>query len=66
MSDPTEASQVNPHPATSHRTPRELAKDEVAPTGPKPAETPPPPPDLKKSDKERQAAVQRSAHVPKK
>jgi hypothetical protein len=33
MSDPTEASQANPHPASEHRTPREIALDEAGPIG---------------------------------
>lgn len=33
MSDPTEPNQAEPHPASSHRTPREIAKDEAGPIG---------------------------------
>lgn len=62
MSDPIKAKQVNPHPASSHRTPGEIARDETAPSGPNGSETELAPPDLKESDKARQAAVNRSAH----
>jgi hypothetical protein len=33
MSDPNEATKVNPHPVSQHRTPREIAKDEAGPIG---------------------------------
>lgn len=33
MSDPSEATQANPHPVSGHRTPREIAKDEAGPIG---------------------------------
>jgi hypothetical protein len=33
MSDPTEATQPNPHPVSQHRTPREIAADEAGPIG---------------------------------
>ena len=33
MSDPTERTQVNPHPVSQHRTPREIALDEAGPIG---------------------------------
>jgi hypothetical protein len=33
MSDPSEASQANPHPVSQHRTPREIAADEAGPIG---------------------------------
>ena len=33
MSDPSEASQANPHPVSQHRTPREIALDEAGPIG---------------------------------
>jgi hypothetical protein len=69
MSDPTETNKDNPHPVSSHRTPSEIAKDEAGPIGSKPAEgnpAEPVTPELTKSDKERQAAVKRSAHTPKK
>lgn len=33
MSDPTERNKVEPHPVSSHRTPREIAKDEAGPIG---------------------------------
>jgi hypothetical protein len=32
-SDPREKTQVNPHPVSEHRTPREIAADEVGPIG---------------------------------
>jgi len=33
MSDPGAATQVNPHPVSGHRTPREIAEDEAGPIG---------------------------------
>jgi hypothetical protein len=33
MSDPSEATKVNPHPVSQHRTPREIAADEAGPIG---------------------------------
>lgn len=33
MSDPSEATQANPHPISQHRTPREIAADEAGPIG---------------------------------
>ncbi len=33
MSDPSEATQANPHPVSGHRTPREIAKDEAGAIG---------------------------------
>ena len=69
MSDPTETNKGNPHPVSSHRTPSEIAKDEAGPAGPKPAAgkpAEPVAPELTKLDKERQPAVERSAHTPKK
>lgn len=33
MSDPSEATQANPHPVSGHRTPREIAEDEAGPIG---------------------------------
>jgi hypothetical protein len=33
MSDPRQATQVNPHPVSQHRTPREIALDEAGPIG---------------------------------
>ena len=33
MSDPSEATQANPHPVSGHRTPGEIAKDEAGPIG---------------------------------
>jgi hypothetical protein len=33
VSDPTERSQVNPHPVSGHRTPDEIAEDEAGPIG---------------------------------
>ena len=33
MSDPTEATQANPHPVSQHRTPHEIAADEAGPIG---------------------------------
>ncbi len=33
MSDPTELNKAEPHPASSHRTPLEIAKDEAGPIG---------------------------------
>ena len=33
MSDPSGATQANPHPVSGHRTPREIAKDEAGPIG---------------------------------
>lgn len=36
MSDPTEHNKDEPHPASSHRTPVEIAKDEAGPIGGKP------------------------------
>jgi hypothetical protein len=33
MSDPSEATQANPHPVSQHRTPREIAADEAGPIG---------------------------------
>ena len=33
MSDPSEATQADPHPVSGHRTPREIAKDEAGPIG---------------------------------
>lgn len=33
MSDPSERNKDEPHPASSHRTPREIAKDEAGPIG---------------------------------
>ena len=33
MSDPSEATQANPHPVSGHRTPLEIAKDEAGPIG---------------------------------
>ena len=33
MSDPTEGTQANPHPASEHRTPREIALDEAGRIG---------------------------------
>jgi hypothetical protein len=32
-SDPSEATQANPHPVSQHRTPREIALDEAGPIG---------------------------------
>jgi hypothetical protein len=32
-SDPSEATQANPHPVSQHRTPREIALDEGGPIG---------------------------------
>jgi hypothetical protein len=32
-SDPSEATQANPHPVSQHRTPREIALDESGPIG---------------------------------
>jgi len=33
MSDPSELHNVEPHPVSSHRTPREIAEDEAGPIG---------------------------------
>ena len=33
MSDPSGATQANPHPVSGHRTPREIAKDEAGAIG---------------------------------
>jgi len=33
MSDPSGATQANPHPVSGHRTPREIAKDETGAIG---------------------------------
>ena len=33
MSDPSEATQADPHPVSGHRTPREIAKDEAGAIG---------------------------------
>jgi hypothetical protein len=33
MSDPSEATQANPHPLSQHRTPREIDADEAGPIG---------------------------------
>jgi hypothetical protein len=33
MSDPSEATQANPHPVSQHRSPREIAADEAGPIG---------------------------------
>ncbi|HVS59318.1 MAG TPA: hypothetical protein VHE82_01355 [Gemmatimonadaceae bacterium] len=33
MSDPSEATQANPHPVSGHRTPLEIAKDEAGAIG---------------------------------
>lgn len=33
MSDPSEATQADPHPVSQHRTPREIAADEAGPIG---------------------------------
>jgi hypothetical protein len=33
MSDPSEATQANPHPVSQHRTPREIDADEAGPIG---------------------------------
>jgi hypothetical protein len=33
MSDPSEATQANPHPISQHRTPLEIAADEAGPIG---------------------------------
>ena len=33
MSDPSELHKAEPHPASSHRTPREIAEDEAGPIG---------------------------------
>lgn len=33
MSDPSELSKAEPHPASSHRTPHEIAEDEAGPIG---------------------------------
>jgi len=33
MSDPSEATQANPHPISQHRNPREIAEDEAGPIG---------------------------------
>jgi hypothetical protein len=33
MSDPSEATTVNPHPVSQHRTPGEIAADEAGPIG---------------------------------
>ena len=33
MSDPSEATQANPHPVSEHRTPREIELDEAGPIG---------------------------------
>ncbi len=33
MSDPTELNKAEPHPASSHRTPLEIAEDEAGPIG---------------------------------
>lgn len=33
MSDPSQATQANPHPVSEHRTPREIALDEAGPIG---------------------------------
>jgi hypothetical protein len=33
MSDPSEATQANPHPVSQHRNPREIAADEAGPIG---------------------------------
>jgi hypothetical protein len=38
MSDPREATHVNPHPVSGHRTPREIAEDEAGPIGQPPDE----------------------------
>lgn len=70
MSDPTEGNEANPHPASSHRTPRQIAKDEAGPVGRKPTEAAAVDPESKrevgkKEDKERRAAVQKSAHAAK-
>jgi hypothetical protein len=32
-SDPSEATQANPHPVSQHRSPREIALDEAGPIG---------------------------------
>jgi hypothetical protein len=32
-SDPSEATQANPHPVSQHRSPREIALDETGPIG---------------------------------
>lgn len=70
MTDPHEAAEANPHPASSHRTPRQVAADERGPTRPRPAKTAP----VRKakpneridgeprSDTARRSAVKRSAH----
>lgn len=41
MSDPSEWQDGNPHPASSHRNPSQIAQDERGPTGPKPSTTAP-------------------------
>ena len=33
MSDPSELHKTEPHPVSSHRTPREIAEDEAGPIG---------------------------------
>lgn len=52
MSDPTEATQANPHPVSEHRQPHEIARDERGPIATEPnapvaapvaAPVPPPP-----------------------
>lgn len=65
MSDPSEAHEANPHPASSHRSPHEIAKDAASRAGPKQG-NPPEPPNLTDPEKERREAVQRGAHAPKK
>jgi hypothetical protein len=65
MSDPSEASQANPHPISGHRTPSQIAKDEAGPAGPKPAEAGPTGHEPKRADKEIHDAVQRGAHAAK-
>jgi hypothetical protein len=36
MSDPGQLHQAEPHPVSSHRTPREIAEDEAGPIGESP------------------------------
>lgn len=64
--DPAERKQAEPHPASSHRTPGELARDEAGPAGPAPQrrETMPAAPKQgrHKEDDHIRDAVQRSAH----
>ena len=66
MRDPTKANHVNQPPINSNPTSDEIARDKGPPASPRPADAGPMGAELTPEDEARRAAVQRSAHQPKK